>query len=218
LRVAVLAPSIYNSGMAPSNALRQLSRATFGMLLALLVLFAGCKKKKEPIPQPQEQAPTISQPQTQPQPPAAPSEKSEEQPPATAAKPKPKTAKKPSAKKTTPAAPAKSPEAPKPAETSKSKTVVEEGGSGSSTPGQLSAGLPQTEAMHQRQSTVQLQQATENNLRSITRMLTSDEQSMVQHIRNYMQQSRAAEADGDTERAYNLAMKAHLLSIELVKR
>ena len=41
---------------------------------------------------------------------------------------------------------------------------------------------------------------------------------MVQHIRSYMQQARDASKDGDTERAYNLALKAHLLSDELIKR
>ncbi len=41
---------------------------------------------------------------------------------------------------------------------------------------------------------------------------------MVQQIRTYLQQSRNAEADGDVERAYNLALKANLLSKDLIKR
>ena len=41
---------------------------------------------------------------------------------------------------------------------------------------------------------------------------------MVQQARVYMTQSRSAIQDGDSARAYNLAMKAHLLSDELVKK
>lgn len=197
--------------------LQQFSRTTLAIAaLILLSLLSGCKKKKVVIPQPQEQAPTISQPPPpeqpapQPQPPAE--QPKVEEKPATAPKAKP-TPKKKRAKKAVPAKPA---EPARPTEASKSKTVVEEGGS--NPPDQLSAKLPQNQTVQQRKSTAQLQQETENNLRSITRTLTADEQAMVQHIRSYVQQSRAAESDGDTERAYNLAMKARLLSDELVKR
>ncbi len=41
---------------------------------------------------------------------------------------------------------------------------------------------------------------------------------MVAQIRNYMTQSRAATTDGDLLRANNLAVKAHLLTDELIKR
>ncbi|MFB3916404.1 MAG: hypothetical protein ACE14M_06730 [Terriglobales bacterium] len=201
--------------------LQKLSRTVLVIAaLSLLMFLSACKKKKEVTPTPQEQAPTISQPQPAEQPPAPPPPPPEQTPPAeekpaVTAKPKPKPKKRaPVAKKTVPAKPAP---APKPAEPAKSKTVVEEGGANQQDQ-PLSAKLPKTEAMQQRKSTAQLQQETENNLRSITRTLTADEQAMVQHIRNYMQQSRAAENDGDTERAYNLAMKARLLSDELVKR
>jgi outer membrane biosynthesis protein TonB len=182
-------------------------------LVALLALAGGCKKKRPPTPQPQEQAPTISepappQPEPQPQPQPAPSTttapSAPTKPPATVKPPKKKAAKK-----------TKPPE-PKP-ESPKSKTVVTNGGT-STEGGQLSAGLPRDQAAHQRQTTTQLQQAAEANLRGVTRTLSSEEQSMVQQIRAYLQQSRAAEADGDTERAYNLAVKARLLSDELVKR
>jgi hypothetical protein len=67
-------------------------------------------------------------------------------------------------------------------------------------------------------NTAQLLDATEFNLKSLARALNADEQAMVSHIRSFEQQSRAAIAEGDTVRAYNLAMKAHLLSDELVKR
>jgi hypothetical protein len=82
----------------------------------------------------------------------------------------------------------------------------------------LAADLPPAAAMQQRQTTVQLQARTEANLRGLTRALSDDEKAMVQQIRAYLQQSRTAATDGDTERAYNLAFKAHLLSNELMKR
>ncbi len=184
------------------------------LLLAALAALSACKKNKPPVPQPQTQAPTI----TQPQPPVPPSQpEPEPQPPATttttpppAQKPstatvtKPKTHKHPVAKKTAPVP-------------DKNKTTVKEGGDNAPS-GQLSAGIPQDEATRQRQSAAQLRQNTENNLRGITRQLSSDEQSMVQQIRSYLAQSRTADNDGDIERAYNLAVKASLLSGELIKR
>jgi outer membrane biosynthesis protein TonB len=181
------------------------------VVLALLAVLSGCKKKKPPVPQPQTQAPTITEPQPQPQPPAQPQPQPPvttvpppEPQPSTATIPKPKPHKRHVAKKPVPA-----PE--------KNKTTVKEGGETAPT-GQLSAGIPPTEATRQRQTAAQLRQNTENSLRSITRQLSSDEQAMVQQIRTYNAQSRSAENDGDTERAYNLALKANLLTGELIKR
>jgi type IV secretory pathway VirB10-like protein len=187
-------------------------------ILALVLLFvlSGCKKRKPAVPPPQQQAPTITQPQPLPpveQPPAQPTQPQPQpttptttlpQPttPTTTAKPKPKLRRHRAAKK--------------PVEPKNNKTVVKEGGE-SNVGGQLSASISPAEATHQRQTTVQLREATENNLRSITRTLSADEQSMVQQIRAFLSQSRAADHDGDTERAYNLALKARLLSDELVK-
>ncbi len=189
-------------------------RAMTLLLLVGVVTLAGCKKKSKAAPPPQAQAPTVEQSQaplpptqpTQPPPQPQPTEPTTATAPATpplATKPKTKRNKKTTAKNTPPAP------------TKPNKTVVDNGGTGES--GQLSAAIPQGEATHQRLSTTQLLDATENNLKSITRTLTNDEQEMVRQIRSYMQQSRLATGDGDTERAYNLAFKAHLLSDELVK-
>jgi outer membrane biosynthesis protein TonB len=187
------------------------------ILLALLTLVSSCKKKRPSVPQPQEQAPTISEPQPPPLPVPPETTAPPPSPPSAAAtKPKPKSTHKKTTATKTPPKPAEQP--PKPAEQPKSsKTVVENGG-GKSDSGQLAASLPRDEAVHRHQSTVQLQQATEADLRGINRPLSSDEQAMVQQIRNYIQQSRAADADNDTERAYNLATKARLLANELIKR
>ncbi|MFI5087233.1 MAG: hypothetical protein ACHP7I_02465 [Terriglobales bacterium] len=200
----------------------RIARATVaGILLASMLALGGCKKKKAAVPPPQAQAPAISQPEPEAQPPVpAASEPNRPQPEATqpeiapaatAPAPKPKTKPRHAAKKTVPP-----PAVEKPAEKQPSKTVVTEGGTQPATP-QLSASMPHDRAIHQKLNTNQLLEATDYNLKSISRTLNTDEQAMLQHIRSYMQQSRDAAKDGDTERAYNLALKAHLLSDELIK-
>ena len=78
---------------------------------------------------------------------------------------------------------------------------------------QIAAQAPQGTA----QNTEQLLQAAEGNLRKVTRQLSDGEQAMLRQARNYIAQSRSASQEGDLERAYNLAMKANLLSGELAK-
>lgn len=78
---------------------------------------------------------------------------------------------------------------------------------------QIGTQVPQGTA----QNTAQLLQAAESNLRRVTRSLSDGEQAMMRQVRNYISQSRTATHDGDLERAYNLAMKANLLSVELAK-
>lgn len=196
------------------------NRLTVGLavvLVAILAVLSGCKKKQPQIPQPQSQAPTISvpeaqppatqptQPQTQPQPPATqPSTQPPEAKTTTTVKPKPKVHKKTAAKKAT----------PKPPE----HKTVPNGGTETGATGQLSASIPQGEAVHQRQTAAQLRINTEKNLVNLTRTLSDDEQLTVQQIRAFLTQSRSADNDGDTERAYTLALKAYLLSDDLVKR
>ncbi len=204
--------------------------ATALLALAGLLLLAGCKKKSQPPPTPQAQAPTIttpappstSAPSTQAQKPANTSATAKSTP-ATATKPKPRPRPPASvAKKTTPPVTATPPTtasatSPNPASTPP-RIVVSEGGAPANN-GQISAGMPHDEAVQHQQTTTQLLEATEANLRTVTRRsLKADEQDMVEQIRNYMQQSRNASAETDLVRAHNLALKAHLLSDELVKR
>jgi outer membrane biosynthesis protein TonB len=184
------------------------------MLLAAIAGLAGCKKKKPPLPA-QAQAPTItssepaSQPAAstgaetgQPQPEAAPKETTAAPPPLPKPKPRPRATAKPAEPK---------------AETP-SRVVVPEGGAAPAASGEILASVPHDQALHQKWNSAQLLEATEANLRTLTRSLTADEQAMVRHIRSYMQQARDATKNGDMDRAYNLALKAHLLSEELVKR
>lgn len=201
--------------------MRFLRATAIGVLVVSVLALGGCRKRKPALPPPQAQAPVITEPQpeTQPPPPVVtePTRPQPETPPETvtpppvAPAPKPKPKPRRAAKKTPP------PAEEKPAEPPPSKTVVSEGGAQPAAP-QLSASMPHDEVIHQRLSTAQLLEATDYNLKSITRQFSADEAAMVQHIRSYMQQSRDATKEGDTERAYNLALKAHLLSDELVKR
>jgi uncharacterized FlaG/YvyC family protein len=78
-------------------------------------------------------------------------------------------------------------------------------------------GTTAEQVVHQR-STDQLTVATEENLRKIAgRQLNPSQQEMVSQIKQFMEQSKTAVAAGDLERGHNLALKAHLLSDELVK-
>ena len=81
----------------------------------------------------------------------------------------------------------------------------------------ISAGIPHSVEQGHRQSTSELIQLTEDNLRSLNRQLTPQEQNQVDQIRNFIAQSRSATSDNDLVRAHNLAMKAHLLSDELIR-
>jgi hypothetical protein len=83
--------------------------------------------------------------------------------------------------------------------------------------GQVAPLTAHTEAAHNQATTDQLQDSTEANLRGIKRQLSSEEQAQVEQIRDFMSQSRQAGKEGDMVRARNLAMKAHLLSDDLVK-
>jgi hypothetical protein len=96
------------------------------------------------------------------------------------------------------------------------KKVVRNGGSPEPAV-KLTGGTPAEQALQQR-STDQLTAATEENLKQIAgRQLSPSQQDMVSHIKQFMEQSKAAVAAGDLERGRDLAMKAHLLSDELVK-
>ena len=96
------------------------------------------------------------------------------------------------------------------------KKVVHNGGSEEPSV-QLTGGTTAGQAAHQ-PSTDQLTAATEENLKKIEGLqLSPSQQELKDQITRFMDQSKAAIAAGDLERGHNLAMKAHLLSDELVK-
>jgi hypothetical protein len=74
------------------------------------------------------------------------------------------------------------------------------------------------QASQQRDTTDQLLGSVESDLKKVEgRQLNSSQQEMMTQIQQFIEQSKAAVAVGDMERGHNLAMKAHLLSAELVK-
>ena len=81
----------------------------------------------------------------------------------------------------------------------------------------IAADVTTAQLNHQKQSTVQLLDETEKSISGL-KSLSHDEEEMVAQIRSYVNQSRKATSEGDFERAYNLATKAHLLSDALVKK
>jgi hypothetical protein len=205
-----------------------LRRWTAVLAMSGLMVLAGCKKKPKTVPPPQAQAPTITTPaQTQPAPeqpaptPATP-EPTTNQPAAatpptntTAAKPphRPRPTRKPAEKETTPVPEKDTAPAPK------SNTQIAKATPPAAPPAPvITPSLPPDQVLHTRGTTDQLLQSTEQNLASIKRQLSADERDMVQQARVYITQSRSATQDGDAPRAYNLAMKAHLLSDELIKQ
>jgi hypothetical protein len=97
------------------------------------------------------------------------------------------------------------------------KKVVRNGGSDQPAV-QLTGGTTAEQASHKRASTEQLTAATVENLKKAEGLqLDASQQEMVSQIKQFMAQSKAAVAAGDLETGHNLAMKAHLLSDELVK-
>jgi hypothetical protein len=184
-------------------------------LVALSLGLSGCKKKKPPVPAPQAQAPTITDTNVPAAIPEVPVPDTAAAP--TPSKPSPTVAKRP---KTRPRVETKKSVPTTPAPPGSSDKVVGDEGSKQPDPGQppLVASEASSQAAQQRANANQLIGAAEYNINNIHRTLSTEDQAIVQHIRGYIDQSRQAIKDGDTERAYNLAMKAHLLSDELVKK
>jgi hypothetical protein len=95
--------------------------------------------------------------------------------------------------------------------------VIRNGGSNEPTV-QLKGDATAEQASQERSTTGQLTAASEENLKKIAgHPLSSSQQDTVNQIKDFLEQSRKAIAAGDLERGHNLAMKARLLSDELVK-
>jgi hypothetical protein len=197
------------------------------LLALLLVGVSGCKKKQKKV-QPAAQAPTISAPvsappitEEKPAVPAPVAEKPSVTPP-DAARDKPKPKAKPAAKKPSPIKPA--PDATKAtsepttvAKATPPRIVVQPGAGTSDTATTVVPGMSHTEDAHHRQTTEQLMQSTEANIKSLNRVLNADERALLQQVQLFMSQSREATEAQDLVKAHNLALKAHLLSDELIK-
>jgi len=105
----------------------------------------------------------------------------------------------------------------RPASAAPPKVVVKNGGTADPAE-KISPSVSQQQASSQRQNSGQLLAGTGANLKKISgRQLTTGQQDMVKQIQQYMEQAKAAGDAGDLEREHNLALKANLLSAELVK-
>jgi hypothetical protein len=97
------------------------------------------------------------------------------------------------------------------------KVVIRNGGSPEPTV-ELKGDTTAEHASDNRFTTDQLEATTEENLKkATTRQLDASQQEMVAQIKEFADQSKKAAEAGDLELAHNLAMKAQLLSEELVK-
>ena len=216
-------PNKPQAGLSGTPGWRLLAGLSLALVLAL-AFASGCSRNKNRQTSPQATVPAIAVPptaqagqhpappvQTTPPPATSAETGAIRQPSASQAKAKPKPQKN-SARKTAPAAAKQAPTAQvaPPAQPSPQKPPAAGSSEGQV---QIAAQVPQGTA----QNTEQLLQAAEGNLRKVTRQLSDGEQAMLRQARNYITQSRSATQDGDLERAYNLAMKANLLSGELAK-
>jgi len=180
------------------------------ILMLLLGISLGCQHKKPVLVIPQ-QPPATAAPQPTPTP--EPAAQAADQPlvpvPAPTPAEQPKTAETPKPKHGRPAAAKKPP-----------KTVVqaEKTEPPPASIGQISPGPAPADATHSQTSTDQLLQGAEANLNSITRQLSKDEEAMRTQIKEFINQSRKATTENDPARAHNLAVKARLLSDDLVKQ
>jgi hypothetical protein len=95
------------------------------------------------------------------------------------------------------------------------KTVVRNGGTSDPTVN-LSPGVSSQQASRQIESTNQLLATSDANLKKVSgRPLNASQQDTVKQIKSYIDQAKNAAKTGDAQRAYNLAVKANLLSAEL---
>ena len=126
----------------------------------------------------------------------------------TATPPKTKTKKHPATHKCQ--APAS-----KPTGTTPATTVIKNGGTDEPIV-DLSPEVNQKQASEQTVRTNQLLASSDANLKKISgRQLSASQGDTVKQIQSYIDQAKKAASDGDVQRAYNLAVKANLLSAEL---
>ena len=192
------------------------------VLMLLLGISLGCQHKKPVLVVPQ-QPPATAAPQPTPTP--EPATQAADQPlvpvpaptpaeePKTAETPKPKHGRHAAAKKPSPSVGgevAKNTPPKKVVQPDKTETA--------SSIGPISPGPTPADTAHSQASTDQLLQSAETNLNSITRQLSKDEEAMRTQIKEFITQSRKATTENDPARAHTLAVKARLLSDDLVKQ
>jgi hypothetical protein len=162
-----------------------------------------------------EQQKTSDQSTAPSQPPAAAPGCQENSQPGSTAKPDCKPKQSAKTKKHHETHKAVAPAAPAPAGSTPEKKVVRNGGTDEPTV-DLSSGVNQQKASEQARSADELLASSDANLKKISgRQLSASQQDTVKQIQSYMDQAETAKKNGDMQRAYNLAVKANLLSAEL---
>lgn len=179
-------------------------------LIALASATAGCQKRAAQAAPPLVIVPSGSQPA----PPTTPADttnpteiKPAETPPAPAPGLTVPPAKKSSPRSTAPrTAPAEPPATP-PAETTAPKP----------TPPRMSPRLSPAElAEYERKTNAAINAAEKNLQTAYGKQLNAEQNDVLEKIRGFLGQAREAMRAGDWQRAYNLAEKARVLSVELV--
>ncbi|HEX4604819.1 MAG TPA: hypothetical protein VH724_12550 [Candidatus Angelobacter sp.] len=210
----------------------RLKFATIGLASALGIL-CGCPQKKPVLVAPQQPPTVAAQPTPTPEPEAPqPAEQTKDAPPAptpaeqptktAAEKTKQKTNRHATARKPSPAVSATS---DKPASevthNTTPKIVISPEPKPQSPPtegAQIAPGPTPASAANDQASTDQLLQNAESNLNGIKRLLNQAEEAMRAQIKVFIAQSHKATTENDPARAHTLAVKARLLSEELVKQ
>lgn len=206
-----------------------LGRQLVAFAIALELLFVtGCAKKRPQLPTqatapadtvPSNLPPEISEETPPPPPPPAPTP---EAPPPE--QPKPKPVQKHRHKSTPPTVTAQNSNSSSAPAANNSNTTVAAAhppaNPAAETPPDtaIAADVSSAQLTQQKQTTAQLIDETQKTVNGLNRSLSHDEQEIVVQIRSYVNQSLDATKEGDFERAYNLATKAHLLSAALVKK
>jgi hypothetical protein len=192
-------------------------------LCSALGIFTGCEHKKpvlivpkqpppaaEPSPSPTPEPATTQAEQQSQEPAAQPQSPSSEQPKSeTEQQEKTRQAKKSSRHK-----PTGDKSTSEVARNTNKKVIPAEKAEPTPSPGPISAAPT---AGQDQASTEQLLQAAEANLNAIKRQLTKDEEIKRTQVKEFITQSRNAIIENDLSRAHTWAVKAQLLSNELVK-
>src|SRR5215469_608259 len=196
-----------------------ISILTFGFALAL----AGCTHKKPVLVAPQ-QIPTAAAPEATPTPAVAAAQPSDAQAPQDAqAQPTPQDQTKAETAQTDKSKPKKpSPRktGDKPVEVAKNgprKTIVPpDKTEPNPSTGPIAPGPTSGDATHNQAEIDQLLKNAQANLNAINHQLSKKEEGERSQVLEFISQSQNATKENDPSRAYNLALKARLLSDELV--
>lgn len=207
-----------------ANVHMKFSRQLVVLPVLALLFGVGCQKKSSQLPT-QAKAPAEVIPSTLPveiseeAPPPPPPEESEPQPPPPE-ETKPKSSAHRRHKAAQPPVTTQSGATAPPAGASNGTTTIAAAHppANPAAATAIAADVSSAQLSQQKQTTAQLLDETEKTVSGLNRTLSKDDEAIVVQIRSYVVQSRSATKDGDFERAYNLANKAHLLSAALIKK